>query len=134
MAGLSSQFGATWDEKAQHEYGELVYRYFASGDPSALNHSDQYLYGGLFDLLCVLATNWIPADVHVTRHAINSVFGWIGVVYTGRLANRLFGPAVALLAMVLLTVSPRYFGDAITKANTCLPLPCHGTTRSCTCS
>lgn len=115
MMALSFRFGATWDEKVQHEYGELVFRYFASGfrDRAALAYKDLYLYGGLFDLLCATATRWIPADVSVTRHIITSMFGWIGIVYTGKLAGRLFGPAAGLLSMVMLTLSPRYFGDAM---------------------
>lgn len=115
MVALSFGFGATWDEKIQHEYGELVYRYFESGfrDRSALEYKDLYLYGGLFDLLCVLGTKLIPADPFIVRHVVNSAFGWIGVAYAGRLANLLFGPAAGLLAMVMLTLSPRYLGDAM---------------------
>ena len=115
MVYSSFSFGATWDEKVQHEYGELVYRYFASGftDRSALSFKDLYLYGGLFDWLCVVATKLSAADPSVLRHLVNSVFGWIGVLYTGRLATLLFGSRAGLIAMILLAASPRYFGDAM---------------------
>ena len=39
-----------------------------------------------------------------TTHAVNATFGWIGVLYAGRLAARLFGPWSGVLAMVLLVV------------------------------
>ena len=44
---------------------------------------------------------------------VNSVFDWLGIVFCGLAAHRLFGPRVALLAMILLAVSLRYFGHSM---------------------
>ena len=41
------------------------------------------------------------------------MFGWVGVLYCGRLAARLFGPWSGVLALVLLAASPRYFADSM---------------------
>src|SRR4029453_16955127 len=49
----------------------------------------------------------------VVRHLLNAFVGWLGIVLCGLLAARLFGPTTALLAMVLLTATPRYFGHSM---------------------
>ena len=41
------------------------------------------------------------------------VFGWLGIVACYLLAARLGGPSAGLLAVVLLAVTPRYWGDAM---------------------
>jgi hypothetical protein len=55
----------------------------------------------------------VPVNRYVLRHVINAIFGWIGVVYGGRLAARLFGRWAGVLAMILLAASPRYFADSM---------------------
>jgi hypothetical protein len=72
-----------------------------------------YLYGGLFDTACVAAQRVLSGDAWVTRHYVNAAFGWLGVVYVGRLGRLLYGPGTGLLAMVLLALSPRYLGDSM---------------------
>ena len=115
MLALSLDFGVTWDEEVQQEYGEQVAAYFASGlsDRAALSYRNLYLYGGMFDLICVAVQAWVSVDDYVVRHLVNAGFGWLGVVFCGIAAYRLFGPKTALLAMVLLVLSPRYFGHAM---------------------
>ena len=67
----------------------------------------------MFDTICAALESWIPGNRYVLRHAVNATFGWIGVVYAGRLAARLFGPWAGPLGMVLLALSPRYFADSM---------------------
>ena len=114
MVLASTSFGVTWDEKARHKYGELILE-FLNGQRSRASVADDggQLYGGLFDVICVLTERWLPFDRYVIRHAIDAIFGWIGIVYCGRLTRRLFGGWSGVLAMVLLTASPRYFGDSM---------------------
>jgi 4-amino-4-deoxy-L-arabinose transferase-like glycosyltransferase len=116
MLLLSRDFGVTWDEKIQQLYGERVWRFLAEGldddwfRPGGLR---MYLYGGLFDTACVAVQRVLSGDIWMTRHYVNAAFGWLGIVYVGRLGRLLYGPGTGLLAMVLLTLSPRYFGDAM---------------------
>jgi hypothetical protein len=116
MVALSVDFGFTWDERFQQRYGEQVWDYLHGRVPRSDFDTDvgnQYLYGGLVELLCVAAQKVFPADAYVVRHAVNSVFGWLGVVFAGLLASRLFGVRAGWLAALLLVVSPRYFGDSM---------------------
>jgi hypothetical protein len=114
FVAVSVDYGVTWDEKSRHRYGELVWEYFRglrSRDSFVLDQGGNY--GGLFDTLCAIAEQWVPLNRYVVRHGINAIFGWIGVVYSGRLAARLFGPWAGVLAMVMLAASPRYFADSM---------------------
>ena len=116
MLVLSRDFGVTWDEKTHQLYGERVFRFLAEGLDDDWFHPGDifiYLHGGFFDTVCVAVEKLFKGDVFVTRHCVNAVFGWLGVFYIGRLGRLLAGPGTGLLAMVLLALSPRYFGDSM---------------------
>jgi hypothetical protein len=113
MVLASFDFGASWDEKVRHRFGEQVWEYYA-GDRSLEAFEDRgRVYGGLFDIICVAVERWVQADRYVIRHVINAIFGWAGVVFSGALAARLFGTWTGVLALVLLASSPRYFADSM---------------------
>jgi hypothetical protein len=111
MLVLSRDFGFTWDEKTQQLYGERVWRFLTEGlDDDWFRPGENlvlYLYGGLFDTICVALQRVLSAEGWVTRHYVNAAFGWLGILYLGRLGRLLAGPGTGLLAMVLLTLSPR---------------------------
>jgi hypothetical protein len=114
MVLASFDFGVTWDERTRHRYGELIWEYFTGLRPlSAFGETGGHLYGGLFDVICVAVEKVVPLDRYVVRHAVNAIFGWLGVVYCGRLAGRLFGAWAGVLAMILMVASPRYFADSM---------------------
>ena len=110
----SIQFGTTWDEPDRHLNGEHVWQFLTGqADRASFSEEGGAAYGGLFDLICVILLKWVPLERALLRHAVNAVFGWIGIVYCGRLASRLFGPWSGLLAMILLSTSPPYFADSM---------------------
>ena len=114
MVLASFDFGVTWDEKSRHRYGEFIWEFYRGiRSRSAFTETGGHLYGGLFDTICVGLEQWLPGNRYVIRHAANAVFGWIGILYCGRLAARLFGIWSGVLALVLLAASPRYFADSM---------------------
>ncbi len=115
MIAASWHFGVTWDEKSRHYYGQQVYAYLTGRlGRSAFPADDSSVwYGGLFDVICVAVEHWVTLDRYVLRHLINAIFGWVGIVYCGRLAGRLFGRWAGVLALLLLVLSPRYFGHSM---------------------
>ena len=116
MVRASFDFGVTWDESTRHRYGQLVWEFLRGVRArSTFDQGDglQHLYGGLFDVICVALEPYVPLNRYVFRHVVNAVFGWVGVVFCGRLAARLFGTWSGVLAMILLASSPRYFAASM---------------------
>jgi hypothetical protein len=114
MIAASFDFGATWDEKSRHRYGELILEFFRGlRTRASFPETGGHLYGGMFDLICAALEQWLPLNRYVLRHIVNASFGWLGVLYCGRLAARLFGPWAGTLAMILLATSPRYFAHSM---------------------
>ena len=114
MLWLSRDYGVTYDELAQQEYGQHVYEFFASGfkNRDAFTYVNLYLYGGLFDGLAVLAQKkllWM--DLYDVRHLLNALVGWIGYVYVFRLGSAIGGRVTGWLSLALLLISPMYFGQ-----------------------
>ena len=114
MVLASFDFGMSWDELDRHTYGVKVWE-FVRGlrERSSFRETGGHVYPGLFDTICAAVESWIPANRYELRHVINAIFGWIGAVYCGRLAGRLFGPWFGVLAAVLLALSPRYFAASM---------------------
>ncbi|HUR34952.1 MAG TPA: hypothetical protein VM032_14215 [Vicinamibacterales bacterium] len=116
MVALSRDFGFTWDERFQQKYGEEIWEYLHGRLPRASFDTDegnQYLYGGLVEIIAVSVQHLVHADTYVVRHAVNAAFGWAGVVVCGLFAARAFGRRAGWLAATLLVLAPRYFGDAM---------------------
>jgi hypothetical protein len=116
MVALSRDFGFTWDERFQQKYGEEIWDYYHGRLERATFDTDwgnQFLYGGLVEVLCVTAQHVFPGETYVVRHMVNAVFGWVGIIFCGLMAGRAFGARAGWLAAALLTISPRYLGDAM---------------------
>ena len=141
MIFLSFDFGITWDEGSQSYYGQLILRYFLSGGKNRdfMTHVyNNYLYGGLFDVLAGLAYA-LPLDTvkhfaitspqetinglsnqylhqsgfFETRHAANALAGFLAMFYTGLLTKEISHWKTACLALIFMALSPRFFGHSM---------------------
>jgi hypothetical protein len=112
MVTASRDFGVTWDEADRHENGRFILKYFHGELPREQAHYGT-MYPGLFDIIPAWLEERSEANRYVLRHQVNAVFGWIGIVFAGLLAGRLFGPWSAILAAILLAASPRYFAHSM---------------------
>ena len=132
---LSFDYGITWDEWIQNHYGRLILRYFMSWGQSKdclTEIQSQYLYGGLFDTLCnaiyalifffgkistyvQYSFNFDIVLPHLfdTRHVINALFGFAAILWTGLLTRKVAGWRAGLIALLLLFLSPRFFGNSM---------------------
>ena len=112
MVTASADFGMTWDEMDRHKNGRAIVDYYLGSVPREQAHYGT-MYPGLFDVIPAWLERQVDVDRYVLRHRVNAVFGWIGIVFTGLLASRLFGPWSGILAQILLAVSPRYFAHSM---------------------
>src|SRR4051812_14960218 len=94
MIALSRDFGFTWDERFQQKYGEEIWEYLHGRVARATfdtTEGNQYLYGGLVEIISIATQHVVRADTYVICHAVDAVFGWAGVVICGLVAGRAFG-------------------------------------------
>ena len=101
-------YGIPWDESVQTQIGALNYRYIFKGDSALLSFPDRY-YGAVFELPML----WITSRFSIPRHLIIFLIFVFGLIPFYLLGRRLFHNSwSALLATVILTISPRIFADA----------------------
>lgn len=107
-----ADYGISNDEEVQHRYGELILSYYASGftDRSLFAYRNLYLYGGLFDVLAVLAAKLLPFDVYLIRHGLSAAFGLGGIAAVWATARWAAGPRAGLIAAALLALTAQWYG------------------------
>ncbi|MEI6986156.1 MAG: glycosyltransferase family 39 protein [Rhodospirillaceae bacterium] len=107
-----SEYGIIWDAEVQNEYGKKLLAYYMTGfvDRSAFEYQNLYLYGGAFDLLAAAVNLVSPLGEYETRSLLGGLVGVLGLVATWRLARLLAGERAGFLALVLLTLTPDYYG------------------------
>lgn len=109
--------GISNDELVQHTYGDMLWRYYASGltDVSLFSYRNLFLYGGLFDLPVVALSKLMPSvDIWALRHLLSGLTGVLGMVGAGRLATCLAGPRTGFVAVLLLGLSGIWSGAMFT--------------------
>ncbi len=126
MPYISRDYGITGDEDVQYIYGEHLYDYFASGgsndtaqnccpDLGANAPQNLHFYGGSFDLLAstVHHTLGLKGDPFTTRHILNALFGFLAILFAAKLARMYGGYGAGFLAILLLVLTPRFFGHSM---------------------
>lgn len=118
-------YGISWDEEGQNTYGHLLFEFYRSGftDRSVFDFANLYLYGGSFDLLAVLLNQVSPFGEYETRKLLGGLVGVLGLAGTWAVARRLGGPRAGFLALLLLVLTPRYYGDMFVNPKD-VPLAC----------
>lgn len=122
MPILSFDYGITADEHVQKVYGELVLEHFATDGEytnkkgeNAMNYRNLYFYGGMFDYTSAWFNKNVGGlDEYDMRHLLNSLVGFLLILFTGLLAKEVSGSwAAGFFALVLIALSPRIFGHSM---------------------
>jgi hypothetical protein len=105
-------YGVTWDEELQSQYGQAVADYYSSGfkDMRYAEIFNLYLYGGMFDGLAAFVDRLSPLRIYDTRHLLNAMFGLLGLWGTWRLGRLLGGGVAGLVALILCAATTMYYG------------------------
>ena len=105
-------YGLTWDEELHRAYGECILKWYGSlfKDASAVNFQTLHFYGGFFDSVAALASQILPLGVYESRHLVNTLFGFLTVVYAYRLGKHLAGEAGGFFSALFLSLTPVFYG------------------------
>src|SRR5882757_2693927 len=73
-------YGITWDEELQSQYGLAVVDYYLSffQDRRFEEIFNLYLYGGMFDGAASIFDRYTPFSLYETRHLLNALVGLLG--------------------------------------------------------
>ena len=114
MLATVSDYGLTWDEEFQSNYGELILAWFASGfqNDGALQYRNLYLYGGLFDVAAQLFARTSPLDLYEDRHLVNVAVGLLALAGTWRLGHLVVGRRGGVLALAIAALTPMFYGHS----------------------
>lgn len=119
LLSTAKDYGYSWDEVTHNRwYGQAVLNFILTWgqDKRALTTSDFYLYGGMFDTLAELLPRVTPLDGFTSRRFANVLVGFLGFVGSWRLGRLAGGPQAGFWALLLLTVSPPWYGHVFINA------------------
>lgn len=110
---LHDDFGIQWDSESNQRIGKINTIYIQDRNESFYTFNNRY-YGPLFEILLFNITKDLPEQqIYFTRHLVTYLFFLLGVIAFYFLNIRIIKKEwLALLASVMLVVSPRIFGDA----------------------
>ncbi len=114
MLASFRDYGMTADEPVQNRYGNRLVRWYQSlgDDRAAVEQHDTYYYGGLFELAAQVAEHFSPFGLYETRHLVNALFGFVGIVAAWWMGAQLAGPLGGFLSALLLAATPLFYGHA----------------------
>ncbi len=113
-----SDYGIYWDEEVQRtQIGTINYNYIVTGDNTALLANFHKYYGPAFEVLLSAAEDFFNVteqrSIYLLRHAICFLSFFSAAACFYLVSYKLFKKySIALLAVVMLVLSPRIFADS----------------------
>ena len=107
-----ADYGATFDEALQAEYGELALDYFESGgeDKSCNEFRDLRFYGPLVEMLPALAYRGAEVVKYEVRHLFLGLLAAFMIPAVWLYGRRFGDPRVAAFAVIAVVTMPRLYG------------------------
>jgi len=116
MLIMSTGYGPSNDERFQVPYGEQALDYYTSftQNDSVLNYKPEPLmknYGAFVDMLPEAIHRITGSDLMTIRHLIFALLGFLYIFFGALIAKRIGGWNAAYIALALLVILPRVFGE-----------------------
>ncbi|MBN1185425.1 MAG: tetratricopeptide repeat protein [Bacteroidales bacterium] len=118
MPVMSYNAGISGDEYVQYVQATKVYDYYKTfgKDTAALYYDSNHnmpFYGQSFDNITAIYNEIFNVDnIYETRHVMNSLTGWIAILFSGLLATLIAGWRAGLLSLLIMFFSPRFLGHS----------------------
>ncbi|MEM1218426.1 MAG: tetratricopeptide repeat protein [Bacteroidota bacterium] len=114
--------GVNGDDIYQYDYSEKLVQYYSTfgENQEALNipKGNMHYYGGFFDTVAgflnkLFGFEQTDLGYHHVRHVLIALFGLLAMLFTGLLTREIAGWRAAVLALVIIYLSPRFFGHSL---------------------
>ena len=104
MIYLSKDAGISGDEYFQVDYSELVYDYFTgTNNDSEVFKAPMIYYGQSFDNIAFFIKEILkPDDFYKFRHLLNSISGFVLILFAGLIAAKLFGWRAGVICLLFI--------------------------------
>lgn len=116
MPIMSLDAGNSGDEDTfQIPQGKNILNYYktAGKDTSNFTFNNLKYYGSSFDTVAAFINDVFNIDnVHITRHILDSLLGWLCILFIGLIAYHIGGWRAGVIAMLMLFLSPRFLGHS----------------------
>lgn len=118
---LSLEAGISGDEEKHYVHAGKVFNYFATRgeDKAALSDPENKLnyYGQSFDLITYVVNKIFEVDnIYEVRHILNSITGFLTILFAGLLASLLAGYRAGVITMILFFFAPRFLGHSFNNS------------------
>lgn len=113
---IYNDYGISWDEPIQYEYGQKVFKYVVHKDQKLVKDSERF-YGPVVEFSFVTIEKLTKLedlkDVYLQRHLLTFLIFYTGVIFFFFLNLKILKTwKLALLGSLMLIVSPRIFADS----------------------
>jgi tetratricopeptide (TPR) repeat protein len=118
MMSKSFDYGLTWDSKLHNQYGYDMLKYFESGGKDTTcftSHRDYPFYGEHINVIAsYINKNYEPSwGEFGTRHLLNSIYGFIAMIFAGLIAKQLLSWRTGLIAFWAIFLTPTFFAHSM---------------------
>lgn len=118
MIFASQDAGISGDEFFHTEHAEHVFNFYKTGGQDTLattvtESNNLPLYGQLIDNIAHgIGLLFNVDDYMALRHGLNSIVGWIAILFVGLFVKRVAGWRAGVFSIILMLVSPRFIGHS----------------------
>lgn len=118
MIFASQDAGISGDEFFHTEHAEHVFNFYKTGGQDTLattvtDNNNLPLYGQLIDNIAHgIGLLFNVEDYMALRHGLNSIVGFLAILFVGLFVKRVGGWRAGVFSMILMLVSPRFIGHS----------------------
>ncbi|MEM1327895.1 MAG: hypothetical protein AAGI23_18190 [Bacteroidota bacterium] len=114
--------GINGDDYFQNDYSEGVLDFYQTMGQDTSFFSNPRgpikIYGGLFEITTAISNNALGNEVldrsyHDVRHFWNALFGFLAMLFTGLMAQKIGGWRAGVIALAFIFLSPRFLGHSM---------------------
>lgn len=118
MLATVLDYGISGDAGVQHRWGKRLVRWYASlgNEPRVTDDLDITKYGGFCEVATQLVVLASPFETWTSRHLANLGFAFAAFLAVSRMGRRLGGGAGGFFALLILVLTPPFYGNAFFNA------------------